>query len=527
MKKGKIAVIIIAALAVCAAAVCAVWFTMAKSLDKKITSKGYEISVPAGWISDANGTLTDKNGNVVGKFLLINEQPDFGNTAAYAGFKAKGDVKTENVTEVILKNTFESDSGKAVQYFIKDIPNPEPYAISITLLRSGVSGLTGDRIAASLKIPEIGSKPPQKNITAPAYGDIGDDKTAKLTLTDGSVAVKNVSLIDVFISRQKATERTGVDILSYEQTENGELLKAWSHIESDEGRGYLYTYYDKGDGVYTYDNNPVIFESITKEIVKDKDITSYRLKIGETETSRLLEIPTNPYRDNAEELVSLKTAETTDQSVMAILEKILTEEQIKDVSAERTPDGLKIVYGESMKVDRAKLSKDAAVMFSLASDVDTITVEETGGDTFVLKRGEVLKEVETPAETATNTPEDFAKFAEEIESVPPAKSESEKNSSNGKYGSATDGDVIYSSTVMISPSTKVRHPKTGEMVEVGPYAEQMGVSQYLGKPITCTIKKTGSIYLATATCGGSVIYSQPLETEADVRSAISQFKAYS
>lgn len=527
MKKGKIAIGLTVAVLVIVAAACAVWFAVDRPLDKQISAKGYEISVPKTWSFDADGVLTDKNGKLVGKFILVNTEPDLNNTASYSGFEVRGDVKTENKTEVILKNTFDTDNGKAVQYFIKNIPNPEPYAVSITLLRTGVSTMTGERIAASLQIPEIGSKPPQKNIAAPCSSDITDDKTVKIDLADGSTAVKNVSLIDVFISLQKKNERTGLDILNFEQTENGETLKVWSHIESDGGRGFLYSYYDRGDGIYTYDNNPVMFDSITKEIVKEKEITSYRLKIGETETFRLLEIPTNLYRDKAEALVALKTDESTEQSAMNILEEILPAEQMENVSAEKTSDGLKIVFNENETVDRAKLSKDAAVMFSLLSDVDVIRISETGGDDFVLKRNDVLKNAE--AENATDTPENFAKFAEEIESVPPARPEGATN--NGKsgetIGNASDGSVVYSSTVVISSSTKIKHPKTGEMVEIGPYAEQVGVSQYLNKPITCTIKKTGNAYLATASCGGSVIYSQPLEDEAAVQNAIRQIQSYS
>ncbi len=169
------------------------------------------------------------------------------------------------------------------------------------------------------------------------------------------------------------------------------------------------------------------------------------------------------------------------------------------------------------------------MLFSLLPDVNTINVQTAGGDTFVLKRTEILKKIENAAQAAPSTPENFAKFAEEIESVPPAKPVGEKGNDAGNNNNSTpaDGDVIYSSSIVISPSTKVKHPKTGEMVAVGPYAEQMGVSQYLNKSIHCTIKKTGSIYLATATCGGSVIYSQPLETEAEVKNAIAQIKAFS
>lgn len=534
MKKGIIVAAIIAA--VVAAVVFAVWFTVGKPLDKVITAKGYAISVPDGWVSDAEGTLTDKNGTVVGKFILVNEEPDFNNTVSYSGVSAKGDVRQEDITDKIVKNTFESENGKTVQYFIRDIPNPEPYAISLTFFRSGVGALTCDRIAGSLQIPELGSNPPPKNIAAPAYADVGESRACKLAFTDGSAAVKNMSLIDDFIKRQKKLESTGLDVLSYKEDENGgESLKTWSHIESDKGRGYLYTYYDRGDGIYTYDNNPLIFDSITKELVEDKEITSYRLKTGETETTRLLEIPMNLYRDKAETLVSLKTAESTDESLMKILEQIMTPEQLKTITAAKTPDGIKILYHEEGQVDRSKLSKDAAVLFSLASDIQTVTVEDANGETYVLNRNDILNDVETPPETATATPEDFAKFAEELESIPPAQPESSggegntdtESGSESESNSVADGEVIYSATIVIPSDKLVKHPDTGEMVPIGPYAEQMGFGAYLGKPITCTIKKAGRGYLATASSGGSVIMSYPLSTEADVQNAISQIQAYS
>lgn len=526
MKKRKITAVIMLIIAILAAIAFVVWFTVGRPLDKKVTAKGYEISVPNGWTSDSNGILTDKKGNVVGSFRLINEQPDLNNTPSYSGFEVKGDVKTENKTAVIVKSIFETNKGRAVQYFIKDIPNPEPYAISITLLNTGVGDFIGERIAASLKIPEIGSRPPQKNVVSPEYHDIGEDKVAKQVLSDGNIMVKNISLIDAFVDRQKKSESTGLDILSYEQTENGVSLRTWSHIESDNGTGYLYTYYEK-DGVYTYDNNPVIFESITKEILDDKKSAIYMLKIGKKETTPLFEAPINPYSENAETLVSLKTDEGNDNSIMDILKVIFTKEQLDGITAQKTDNSINIVFKEGVKADKSKLSKDMTVLFSLVSDIKTINVKETSGESFVFERDDMLKKVETPADVAVSSTEKFTEFAEEVEEVIlPAVSVEEK-ANEGTYSQAADGSIVYSTTVVLSKNSKVKHPKTGKMVEIGPYAERYGVSGYLGKPIYCTIKKIGSTFMATATCNGSVIYSQPLESEAAVKSAINQMKAYS
>lgn len=521
MKKGTQIIAILTVLVIALTAVGVVWSIFARPLSQSITTKGYAISVPKGWTSGTDGTIFNQKGEMVGKFLLIDEPPIADNTAAYSGFSVKTVEQTEMLTAVITKNTLITDQGKAVQYFIQDIPNPAPYAVSLTFLRSGVDSMTAERIAASFTIPELGKRPPQKNLMAPAYGDIASDKTAVFFLEDGTATMKNIHLIDAFISRQSRKESTGLDILCYEQTAEGEHLTTWSHIESDEGDGYLYTYYNRGDGIYTYDNNPILFERIAKEIVHEKGITAYQLKVGNAEAARLLEIPTNLYRDNAEALLALQMAKSDEQTIRRILETILTPEQMQTISIQKTNAELRLIFGGNLGSNRAKLSKDIAVLFRLLSDVETIFVEEADGKTFCFQRNEILKWV--GGSNTDNTTEGFVEFAEAIEAIPPAKAEGEQGDSFG----LGDGNVIYSTTVSFSPSTKVRHPKTGEMVAIGPYAERFGVSQYLNKPIVCVIRRSGMAFVGTAMVNGSVIYSQPLETEAAVQDAIRQLQAYS
>ena len=107
--------------------------------------------------------------------------------------------------------------------------------------------------------------------------------------------------------------------------------------------------------VQVIDRNDNIVVSTTGFQPTEQRMPDYEkaIKTGETETSRLLEIPTNLYRDNAEALVAMKTAESTDQSVMQILEKILTPDQIKTVSAAKSPEGLKLVFSEEASVTLA------------------------------------------------------------------------------------------------------------------------------------------------------------------------------
>lgn len=105
--------------------------------------------------------------------------------------------------------------------------------------------------------------------------------------------------------------------------------------------------------------------------------------------------------------------------------------------------------------------------------------------------------------------------------------EGTSETSKPEESTATNGEVVYSGTVVISSGTLVTHPDTGEKVAVGPYAETRGYGAYLDKPISCVIKRSGSGYIATASCGGSVIASYPLNSEAELNWAIGMIKAYS
>ncbi len=520
MKKAMIGMLsaIVAAVLITLAVL---YFVGGKPLGKTVSFKGYEISVPTAWVAGSDGTLTDEDGTVLGKYTLINTEPDMENTTSYAGIPVNGDVKTENVSDSMLKNTFSSDQGKAVQYFVKDIPNPEPYAVSIALYRNHVSRKTCDAIAESFKLPELGNKPPMKNITVPLYDDIAADKTAKMKLADGTVSVKNASLLEAFIKMQEEKQATGLDVLSYITEEDGTVrLESWTHLEHFDGRGYLYTYYDKGDGVFTYDNNPQLFDTVTKEVKEQDGITVYHLKTGETETSILLEIPMNPYRDNADALLEMKTDASTAESVTEIINEIMPEEKAAAVKVEKSEDTVTLTYSENAEIDPAELSKEAAVIFSLASDVNTVVAKDADGKRYVLTRDDVMGKVEMPKEEITRSPEDYAKFAESVEQIPPAEPKKEET-----QGGA-NGAVVYSKSIYISSGTMVTHPRTGEKVPVGPYAQKMGYGHLLDKSIQCTIRRSGSGYMATATCGGAVIASQYLADEAALRSAIASIGGY-
>ena len=523
--KKRVIIIFLILLAIAAAAVVAWMFVGGKPLPKTVSLDGYEISVPKDWVAAADGTLTDGNGRVVGKYTLINEKPVLSDITVYADVAATGEKEQTDFSENTKKCIFGTEQGKAVEYLMYDIPNPEPYAVSILLYMNGVNQKTADRIAESFRIPAIGKKPPLKNIPAPLYEEIKADKTGKLTLSDGSVLVKNVSLLDAFIQLQNEGNDTGLDIISYRREEDGtEIPESWVHIENADRQGYMYIYSDRGDGLYTYENNPVIFQSITKEVLEEKGITAYRLKIGEAETTSLLEIPMDVYRDNAEDLLALRTETATEESVAKILDEIVPKESREGVTIQKTDAGVTLKFAEGTETDAKKISKDAAVIFALSPDVEHITAESADGKTYVLNRDTILSQVETTPEKTVGSVQDFTEFAEKLENIEAAKPKGEENAGNN---GTVAGGVLYSGTVVVSANTMVTHPRTGERVAIGPYAEARGYGAYLGKPITVTVSKKGNGYVATASCGGAVIASQAYESEAAARSAIAMIKAYS
>lgn len=518
MKKPTMIIILIIAVAVAIAATVAFsLFFGSEPLKKVVSLKGYDISVPEDWVAAADGTLTDKDGNTVGAYTLINEKPDLGNITSYAGAAPDGEVVKQDFSSHTVMCSFVSEHGNTVQYVIKDLPNPEPYAASITLYLSHVSQKTADRIAKSFTLPVLGDNPPKKNMPLPPFNEIGTDMAAACTEKDGSVQVKNIHLIDTFIRLQNEGKATGLHVLSYEKTEtDAAALTSWCYIENSGERGYMYTYYPCDNGVYTYDNNPLIFESVTKEMIEDKGITAFRLKIGEAETTRLLEIPINVYRDNAEELLALQKSQADNEAIMKILEKILPGDKRSGLTVSKTGDHITLTFATTDAVTKSSFIKDAAVMFTLLPDVASITVENTNGTSYELKRSDVLAKVET--DNATASAENFEKFAEELEKLTPESSGSEDD--------VAPGTVLYTGTVVVSYDTIVTHPKTGNPVKVGPAAEKRGFGGYLGKPITVTVKKRDTDYIAAATCGGKTIASQTYTSLAGAQGAINLIRAY-
>lgn len=398
-KKRIILIVIYVVLILVAAALIFNLFSLPK-LTKDVEFKGYKITVPENWSNDSKGNLYDKQGYQVGNFTLANSEK-----------KQEIYSSPVEITKNIIKyEEFLSDSIPSKLYVAQNLPNPEPYSAQIVLYDEYVNEKLADEIAKTFTIPKFGANPPEKNIKTPNE----ENSFVKIKLEDDGEILKNSNLLLEFLNKQSAKEDFGINVITYKEKDEKIELSSWKYLESDKGVGYLYTYYEAENGLYTYDNDALEFLELSKTVSVEEQLTSYFL------------IAKN---DKKIELVDL-----------------LPEKEI-----------------------------------------DNVIIEEEKEETV----------------------EEFVQKVEEIGI------------------NRTDGDVVYSGSVVISYDTMITHPKTGKRVKIGPYAEERGYGAYLGKTITCVIKRAGSGYIATASSGGKTIMSYPLEDEAKLNWAKNIINSYS
>ena len=482
-------------------------------LDKTISVNGYEISVPKSWTVDSKGNLYNSKGEHTAKFILIDTEVNKSTATQFCGDEIMSDINSEEISDGIIRYTFTTGNGKTHMYFMDELTNPEPYGALVVVYTDFVDAKTGKKIAKSFKQPDLGANPPEKNITLPPWGEENSNIVTVTEFADGNYSVKNSNLITDFIKKQEGKKDAGLNIVCYVERKDGEMcFRSWQYIESDQGKGYLYSYYNKDDEIYSYYNETISFDEIVKNISEEKNTTSFDLKIKNKEDIVLVSFPLNRSRDYAEELVALKTDNATNKHIGEIFKLIMSEKEYSSVKYEIVEDVLNIKFGSKVSADRKAAYSYSAVVFSLAGNINTVNVSYADKSEYTFTKNAVDKETDTQIDSAADSEENFVDYTEEIEE---------------NQTTSNDGQVVYSGVVVISYNTLVTHPDTGEKVEVGPYAESKGYSQYLGKPISCVIKRSGSGYIATASCNGSVIASYPLNSEAELQNAINLINAYS
>lgn len=500
---NKKVLIFIFSLAVLIVAVLGILFSgiFTSAYTKTISIRGYEISVPDTWSTDSKGNFYNDKGEQAGKFILIDEPVTEDNATDYSGEEIKGEIARE--LDDVVKYTFTTGKGETNMYFMPTPENPEPYGAAVLIYTDVVKERIGEKIAKTFKKPKLGQNPPRKNIEPPNE----KDTVIKIEFEDGSVSVKNSSFFTKFSESINSKENYGINVVTYKEDVKKLRLADWKYIECDGGECYMYTYYEKGDGLYTYDNNATSFSELSKIINEEKSTTSYMLKT-EGEEVKLIEFPLNRYRDNADELISLKTDNAKRADIQKILEKILSSNDLKGMSFSIENDVLTITFGNDTLPNRNAAFSHSAVIFSLAKNINTVNFKYYN-DEYTFTRSEVDNNSKK-ADSAADSEESFVEYTEELEKT-----------------NINDGEIVYSGTVTVSYNTIVTHPRTGERVEIGPYAEERGFGYLLGKPVSCVIKRKGTGYIASASSGGKVVMTYPLEDEAKLQWAINMINAYS
>ena len=301
MNQKKLIIIISAVLVVVLACAAAILAFGTPKLTKTVSVRGYEISVPENWSVDSKGNFYTQKGDHAGKLILIDEPVNKDNAVDFCQEEVKGDKKITKISEELIKYTFTSGKGETEMYFIPNLKNPEPYGASVVIYADAVSGNLGKKIAKSFKTPEFGSNPPKKNINAPDVNTADAFTVIKTEHKDGTVSVKNTELLSGFDEKIKNKESYGINIINYIEEEDEHLtVKSWKYAESSNGKGYLYTYYDKGEGIYTYDNNPIVFDAITKEIFDGENTASYTVN-SEDDNVAVIKLPLDEADEKNEE----------------------------------------------------------------------------------------------------------------------------------------------------------------------------------------------------------------------------------
>jgi len=507
--KKKIVIIITAVILIVAAVVgVAVWVSMMNvSLDKVVSTRGYEISIPEKWTSDSKGNFYDKNGNLAGSFTLLDVESE--NPPCLEDVSSV--ISRDFLSDSVSRYEFSQNGSNVIVYYIKKLPNPEPYAAELVFYDEYVSKRTADKIYATFKAPLLGANPPAKNIDVPERDKMGENA---VIITDGEI--KDISPLSRFSEEQSAKKSSSIDIFEYVTEDKETVLKSWYTLESDNGKGYLYSYYRTEDNKYTYDNTPVEFDTMEKVISNENNITSYVVKSEEKEV-KVAEYTLDRYRDNAKELVEMKTEKTDSEHVHSVMEKILTVEENEKLEVQVEGNTVSVSFNENVKSDKSSAYSQAAVLFGVTEELDSVTVKYQDGKEYKITKDDINGVTKNDVKEVAANEESFIEYTEEVK---------EEVQAQTQVTGGPDGEIVYSGSVTISYNTMVTHPRTGERVAIGPYAEARGYGAYLGQPISCVIRRSGNGYIATASCGGSVIASYPLNSESQLSWAKGMIGSY-
>lgn len=492
---------------------------------------GYSLMIPHDWIaSSEDGHLVFKDGDeAVGSFHLMYRDYEIVEIPGILGYAPENPAvrESDKYATKVYEIRFDAGEDEICQYVFDDLPNLPPYQAVLNL--KNVSTRTAQRILKYVSLPKMGTNLPEKpveELTEEFY------KEAVYTVQrDTTVYAYHLSRLDRLIkasTEQPADKASGLHILSCEAGEEERTVNTWYYLFVGGGEKKLYTYERNEDGSYYYKNNPKLLREIRKEASLEENYTRYY-----ADGVLILEAPYNAYAENKEALLAYKDTVIGDNSNVTdlVLKTIPAQVTMEGIAlkTEEEPFGMILRYVLDKpenyiienQLEEKAFYQNALVLFSLVTNVDWIQFDVRTGETvYTLKYERAVAEKqfeEKDLRQFATSVKDFETFTDNIPKITPPTEESS--------GYGVDGTrVVTSTTVVVSSSSSVRHPKTGKMVSVMPYAKRYGVTQYLDKPITVTLYEksdAGQITMwATGSCGGTVLGTYPISSRAEFDSLL-------
>lgn len=525
-----------------------VWLLSAQANTQRLNLAGYSVLVPANWEIRLDGETavfycSESGGAPIGKARLINQEvspADFGKWF-YLETAAVSETTSDKYAAPLTEQAYQEGGTDYTEYVFSSLPNPQPYHFAMYFDREYVSSRTTRRILKSFFVPDPGANPPPKNIPAPAEEEAAQSSVYLIRQAEQTL-VHNTAQLDSFIEGMNSGAPSAVNLLSYRREGESLALDSWFYLDFDGERTLLYTYYQTEDGSYSYNNNPERLSAIEKTQDGEQELTAYLAVPADSTAQKttLLKFPKNPYQEQQNALLQHKGALVGDNSsVGAILDSLPTPGLVRTQFALQTdhePYSIRVSY-EVTDADKAypngalnrqQLEKNAAVVFSLVENADKISMEIKNGEkteTLDFSRKNAEEYFKGDVRDYPQEPQKFRQYLEDVQNMPPSTPKPPV-SGNASSSSGVLGEVVYSTSVTIPHGMMVTHPRTGEQVVIDPYAERYGYSQYLGKPISCVIYRTGSGYHLVASCGGAALAEYDMASDRDKDYVIGMIQSY-
>ncbi len=461
-----------------------------------VSLDGYSLTVPQNWTvkTEENTLFFEKDGESVGLFSLIYTDMNTVDIPAYIGFGPE-EVQwseAENLKLPAYTAEFRYDRENYHLCIFSPLPDAPPYQAVLSL--KGWNSRFAKAILNSIKLPDLGENAPEKPLQAPDSSFL--EQTVCAVSYEDKVFVSNLSTLNRLIragAEQPADKASVLHILSYE----GDALSKWYYLSVGAGQKKLYTYEKGENGQYYYKNNPILIKNIERRVSADENIIRYL-----ADSWVFLEVPYDHFTEIQNKLYSFKGISLTnpDKANSLVKEALLPGLTLDKVSidADHAPLGLSLQYtltdsarylsGE--KPDENVFYRNSLVLFSLIKDADWIETEVLYGEEtyrYIYWRKDAEKQLDNQDLCGfTANEKEYEKFLENLTNLSVPNDENSGNACSGVR-------LLAEKTGSLSRYQTMPHPDTGRSTMAGRYLTSVGLSDYIGSPLTVKLYEKGEL----------------------------------